>query len=215
MLDQTISKNNHAYQFRVDVLTDISDYKIKIAEMLTQEEFSDWICCLEIGDKSKKLHYQCIIWNKKLLSTKQRNTIKAKYFRINRDSKNSISFTDAKKIYNLASYVLKENNLENESHIITTLSPERRNLIPKWLSKNAIKSKWKQDLEDEILLIVSLDCFGRYPSIYDTVSKIITFYIEQEHPPPNRQMLYKHLLKYHPEYTITDYINSINIFPNM
>lgn len=211
MLDLTISPNNHAYQFRVDILNpDTSgNYAIQLCKMLTEEEFQDWICSYEIAPVSNKKHYQCILWHKKLLSQKERNRLKAKYFRRNRDTNNSISFTCAKKITNLSSYVMKDCS---QNEIITTLSLEKREKIPKWLTKNAIKSKWLKEVEDEILLICSLDVYGHYPTIYETVRKIIKFYIENDHPPPSRMTILKYLLKYHPNYSISNYIDDTYIF---
>jgi len=234
MLDNIISKGNYAYQFRVDILpvhdkvmidgisVDISGdvnllkkyYSVELCKFLTQEEFQDWICSFEVSPAGKH-HYQCIIWHSKILSTKDRNQLKAKYFRKNRDSKNSISFTDAKKIANLSSYVLKdqeefESKTDiNEDNLITTLTFEQIESIPKWLTKNALKNKWKKELEDEILIIISEDVYGRRPSKFKFATEVIEFHIKNDHPPPSRMALYKLLLKYLPSYTTSDYLQDI------
>lgn len=218
MLDTIISPNNHAYQFRVDVLPDpeisedVNILKqhtcIQLCKMLTQEEFADWLCCFEISEAGKH-HYQCIIWHKKLLSQKDRNKLKAKYFRKNRDTNNSISFTDAKKITNLSSYVLKDQDDYPGNNIISTLTIEKVKEIPSWLTKNALKSKWKKELEDEILIIISEDVYGHRPSKFSFAQQVIEFHIKNDHPPPSKMMLYKLLLKYHPSYTVPEYMADI------
>lgn len=209
VLDNTISKGNYAYQFRVDVLEDKKQTELSLCSMLTQEEFKDWICCLEYGATTNKPHYQCIIWHNKKYTQKEKNNIKAKYFRKNRDTTNSISFTDAKKIVNLSSYVLKEGN-----DIITTLTENQVKDIPRWLSKIAMKTAWSKQVEDEMLLLCSKDVYGRYPSTIHVAKLITKYYLEESHPPPTRSKLFKLLLKYHPEFSIEDYLHRINFIQN-
>lgn len=241
MLDNIISKGNHAYQFRVDILPEAypsvvdvnilkQKYLTQICKMLTQEEFEDWLCCFEIAPNTGKHHYQCIIWHRQFLSTKTRNDMKAKYFRKNRDSKNAISFTDAKKIVNLSSYVMKdqseyesiidENQVMDpsgqftEHNYMTTLTYEQISLIPKWLTKNAIKSKWKKEVEDECLLIISEDEYGRRPNKLQFGAAVLKFFIEQGHDPPSRMGLFKLALRFLPSYTYSDYMNDIGYINN-
>lgn len=215
MLDLTISPQNHAYQFRVDVLDSSGAlfpkqcYKKQLAIMLGEEEFRDYICSLEVGEKTGKLHYQCILWHRNKLTTKERNRIKAKYFRKNRDTPNSISFTDAKKITNLASYCLKDLDEENKKYLLCSLSDEKREKLPDWLTKNAIKQKWEKEVEDEMLLLISEDVYGHRPSPYNVGKSIVEFYLKNDHPFPTRMKLYKLLLKYHPEFTIDDYLKYV------
>jgi hypothetical protein len=135
--------------------------------------------------------------------------MKAKYFRKNRDTNNSISFTDAKKIVNLTSYVLKDQDDYPGHNIISTLTKEQVNKIPEWLTKNALKSKWKQELEDEILIIISEDVYGHRPNKFKFGLEVIKFHIDNDHPPPSKLMLYKLLLKYLPSYTASDYMTDI------
>lgn len=221
MLDNIISINNHAYQFRVDILPDESisedvnilkkHYSLQICKMVTQEEFADWLCCFEISEAGKH-HYQCILWHSKILSQKDRNTLKAKYFRKNRDTNNSISFTDAKKIVNLTSYVLKDQDDYPGDNIISTLTKDQVHKIPQWLTKNALKTKWKKELEDEILIIISEDVYGNRPTKCKFALEVIKFHIENDHPPPSKTMLFKLLLKYLPSYTAEDYMRDLGIF---
>ena len=235
MLDTIISKNNYAYQFRVDVLDAYKQIMIKgklydinhdadllkqyymqqLCKFVVQEEFADWICAFEIAPKSGKPHFQCILWHKEKFTETKKNSLKAKYFRKNRDTKNSISFTSAKKINNLSSYVFKdhqeyqENQNVEDHNLISTLNYEQVILIPKWLTKNALKAKWKQDLEDQILIIISEDEYGRRPTKHAFARQVIQFYIQEDHPPPSRMCLYKLLLKYLPSYTIETYLEDI------
>lgn len=207
MQDNHISKGNYAYQFRVDVITTIEKLEYKLVLFLTEEEFSDYHCFLEKGEKTNKYHYQCIIWHKKLLTTKQRNLLKAKYFLPQRNKKNAISFTSAKKIVNLTSYCQKdisENNLN-----ISTLTEEQLSKIPKWLTKNALKTKWKQQEQDFCLLHASMDVYGRYPQPLQFAKDIIKEYRDNDKHPPTKYKLYKLQLKYLPTYTINDYLRDI------
>ncbi len=242
MLDTIISPNNHAYQFRIDLLPtasfyckDVSNgvvdlgllqksYMTQICKFLTEYEFKDWIISFETS-KANKHHYQGIIWHSNVISQKEKNKLKAKYFRENRDSKNSISFTDAKKIVNLSSYVfkdqqhyqdlIKDNQEQNmQGHLtnhtfMTTLTYQQVSLIPKWLTKEKMKAQWKKELEEHILFTISEDIYGHRPSIITTAQSIVTFHIQQDHPPPSRMMLYKLLLRYHPSYTTDNYLTDI------
>ena len=243
MLDTIISPDNHAYQFRIDLLPsasfyckDVSNgvvdlgllqksYMIQICKFLTQEEFTDWIISFETSNAGKH-HFQGIIWHANVISQKDKNKLKAKYFRENRDSKNSISFTDAKKIVNLSSYVFKDQQHyqdlikenQEQDHItgqltnhtfMTTLTYTQVSLIPKWLTKEKMKAAWKSELEDHILLTISEDVYGRRPSVLTTAQEIVEFHIKQDHPPPSRMMLYKLLLRYHPSYTTDNYLTDI------
>lgn len=237
MLDTIISPNNYAYQFRVDILPSASfyckdassnevvdvnllrkKYMTQICKLLTQEEFVDWVVSFEISPSGKH-HYQCILWHSRVLSTKDRNSLKSKYFRTNRDSKNSISFTCAKKVINLSSYVFKDHQefqdltdesiIQNHDLLLTTLKWEQINLIPKWLTKEKMKAKWKQDLEDEILLIVSKDRFGHYPTKFDFAKDVLKFHIKNDKDPPHKARLFKLALKYLPTYTEEHYLVDI------
>lgn len=212
MLDNTISPGNYAYQFRVDILTTTNEYQNKICNMLTEEEFADWVCSYEIGAETGKPHYQCILWSSNPLSQKERNRIKAKYFRKNRDSKNSISFTDAKKISNLTAYVMKDASQHSqEMELICSLSPEKREKIPEWLTKNGLRQKFEKELETELVEnIIVQDSYGRYPSMLSTAKSIVEYYLKEDHAPPGRAKLFKLLLKHHPEYLIEDYLTSIS-----
>lgn len=219
-----ISPTNYAYQFRVDILPikDISGdvnilkkhYSLQLCKMVTQEEFADWLCCYEVSDNGKH-HYQCILWKQgPVLTQKQRDGMKAKYFRENKNSKNAISFTDAKKIVNLTAYVLKDQEEMDEknypnNNIITTLTLEQIQKIPTWLTKHALKNQWKKELEDEILLIISEDVYGRRPTKIQFAKQVIKFHIDNQHPPPSKLMLFKLLLKYLPSYTEENYLVDI------
>lgn len=207
MNDKVISIGNYAYQFRVDVMDTHPTTEIQLCKFLTQEEFTDWHCFLEKGEKTNKLHYQSIIWHKRLLTTKQRNELKAKYFLPQRNKKNSISFTSAKKIVNLTSYVQKDISENDIKH--STLTPEQLSKIPKWLTQQAIKTKWKKTIEEFCLLHASLDVYGRYPTPLDFAINIIKEYKHYDKAPPTRYTLYKLQLKYLPTYTITDYLKDV------
>ena len=78
VLDNTISKGNYAYQFRVDVLEDKKTTELALCTMLTQEEFKDWVCCLEYGETTNKPHYQCIIWHSKNITQKEKIQVEKK-----------------------------------------------------------------------------------------------------------------------------------------
>lgn len=207
MNDTIISIGNYAYQFRVDVIQTHPTTEIQLCALLTQEEFTDWHCFLEKGEKTHKLHYQCIIWHKRLLTTKKRNALKAKYFPAQRLSKNAISFTSAKKIVNLSSYVQKDASQNNLN--ITTLTPDQLAKIPKWLTKNAIKNAWIKTEQEFCLLHASLDVYGRYPTALDFTINIIKEYKQHDRCPPTKYKLFKLQLKYLPNYTITDYLHDI------
>ena len=209
MIDNNISKGNWAYQFRVDILTTLEEYQEQLGKMLTEQEFADWICCLEKGEKTNKLHYQCILWHKDKFHTNKMQALKSKYFRKNRNQRNAISFTDAKKIVNLSSYVMKDNEKENE--VISSLTIEQREKIPKWLTKEAMKNKWKNEVEEYMELIC------REPvcdTIYNTMKHLIKYYLHHDHAPPNKHTVYKLLLKHHPEYNIMRYINDFILVEN-
>ena len=137
--------------------------------------------------------------------------MKAKYFRKNRDSKNSISFTDAKKIVNLSAYVMKDADEHyKEMELISSLSDEKREMIPQWLTKNAMKLKFDKGLEEAIENeIIVQDDYGRYPNMVTAVKSIIEYYLKANHAPPTKMKLFKLLLMYHPEYTIDDYLQAI------
>lgn len=240
MLDTIISPNHHAYQFRVDILPnpsfakDLSGnlnqlqqrYMERICDMLADEEFVDWIVSFETSPSGKH-HYQSIIWHSHLLSTKERNRMKSKWFRTNRDSKNAISFTTAKKIINLSSYVFKDHQefqqvvqqpIINHNLFYTSLSWDQIKLIPEWLTREKMKAQFKTELEEHILFIISEDEYGHRPTVLSTATAIVKFYIQHDHAPPSRYLLYKLLLRYHPAYTPQNYLYDIGFinqdYPN-
>ena len=196
MEDTFICLGKWAYSFRidkseVDLMNEVQWILNKTSKYLLREEK---------GDKTNKVHLQGILWFPKKLCTK--DTIK--YRNHFRREKGGISFISAKKVKSLSAYCNK-----SEGELITNLTTFEISQIPKWLNQKDI---WKIELEKFLTTISKR--YNEPTQQQDFVITIIEYYIQHEKAPPNRNTLYKQLLKYYKFYTYTNYISDINLFSN-
>lgn len=156
MEDTVVCKGLYAYQFRVD-LSGSPQSTAEIRTFLDKFDFVKYLGEFEIGDKTKKPHYQMCIWRKTEFTsseqTKARNYWRGKTCK----TKQPVSLTSAKKIANLCAYCQKDNTyfdthpegwtikMENQPKMtdyfqhLNNLSKEERMAIPQWQTKNALK----------------------------------------------------------------------------
>lgn len=184
-----------AYQLRVDSTHDISSVKI-LERFIIDYDVQKWLFAHEIGKRTKKPHYQGIIYLKKELKDNDRNKIRY-YFktRIKVNTKQPVSITKAKNPVNLESYclkqqqdqtlrMLKECNGTEMSVLITSYSQGELDAIPEWKDV----SNFKQDLQKLIEQTEETDNL-------EFCKKIIDCYIMYDKSPPQKTMLFKYLLK--------------------
>jgi hypothetical protein len=178
------------------------EHKERINLML-KEHFIKWIVCIENGKHSNKVHYQGILWSNKPIENAEKN-IKQYYFpaQKNRLKDNSISFTTAKKIKNLASYVSK-----SSYYIFNNLTTDEMSLIPKWLSKQNLKEEWKLKVKKHIE-----QCVKDGLTTKQTLCSIVEFYWENDKQQPHRKTAQYLLGRYHPNYHSIDVADSYNLF---
>lgn len=234
MEDNIIFKNKFAYQFRVDMIKEELDdddnliakrvfndvpnpidintpfgqlhkEHIDRIELMLKEHFNKYIVCIENGKNTNKIHYQAILWSDKRIDNAEKN-IKQKYFSLqkNRFKDNSISFTTAKKIKSLASYVSK-----SSYYIFNNLTTEQLSQIPKWLSKQNMKEEWKDKVRKHIE-----ECVKDRLTAQQTLCSIVEFYWDNNKQHPHRKTAQYLLGKYHPNYHSIDVCDSYNLFSN-
>ncbi len=144
MEDTIIIKTQYAYMLRADILP---GYPETIDDTVLEQWIGHSGCTyylgkIETGSETGKLHYQLIVWFEQKLSgkemTKQRNWWRGKCG----THKNNHAFTSARKVVTLASYSTKD-----LGDLITNLSPEQLQLVPKWQNKKALKENKKEEFE--------------------------------------------------------------------
>lgn len=204
MEDSIIVKDFYAYSLRVDAkprtYNDPSDNILLLKEF---QRFYDRLCpksrylvYIEQSKVVKKTHIQGILWLPSKQSTTETAASRAWWKR----PKGGISFTSAKKIKSLCSYVGKDKGSN-----ITNLNPEQLSRITEWKDH---KELWTVKLDKQLQLLVS-----ETNGVFDYAHSVIEFYIANSKAPPNRATLYKHLLRHHPQFTTDDYCSCINLFP--
>lgn len=197
MEDIFICKGYYAYSFRLDKIEETSI--VQEVQWILHKTIR-YLLRMEKGDKTAKEHLQGILWFKNKLKTREI----IKYRNHFRREKGGISFISAKKVKSLSVYCNK-----SEGKLITNLTIEQMELVPTWVNE---KFAWK-----EILTKKLEELSKKYWEPYckqEFVSALIHFYMENKKSPPNRNMLYKHLLNYYISYGMTDYICDINLFRN-
>jgi len=197
MEDDTIVKKHYAYSFRVDYVHDCSKVMLtKLDEWLGKSKVVHCLIFTEIAEKTKKLHYQGIVWFKQKPTGKNLTKYRNWWCR----PQGSISLVSAKKIISLSSYVAKDKEI-----IKTSLSPAQMALIPEW--KLDQKKVWKDQVEEKAKQLVS-ETNGKY----DYVNALVDYYIVSGKAPPTRNTIYKFLLRNHPDFDAADYIHDLGMF---
>jgi len=153
----------------------------------------------EYGSETNKEHLQGIIWFSKKLLTKDIIKLRNHF----RREKGQISFISAKKTKSLASYCNK-----SQGDLLSNLTDEEFSRIPEWQN---VKDDWKNKLH---IFLTKLKYTSAYDFPSDFCQEIIKFYLENDKAPPNRNTLFKHLLKYHDQYNAKEYLQDINLFTN-
>ena len=169
------------YQLRVDGPTTSDTIKC-MEEFLKNWEVQKYLIAHEIGKKTKKLHFQGIIFSKKELKDNCRNKIRY-YFKTRMPKTNArqpVSITKARDVPNLESYCKKTENI-----ILTNYTAKELSDIPEWKDIDRHKDAvWKYIREDSKEHNNSKFC-----------RKLVKIYIEHDKQPPTKNMLYKYLLK--------------------
>lgn len=207
MEDTTIVKGFYCYSFRVDYVAEGALTMIKrLREWLKKYSVPHYACVEEVADKTKKLHFQSIIWLKTKINEKVKTAMRNWWGR----EKGHISFTKAKKPKNLLSYINKtipdtQEGQSLKTLIITNLTKEQLALAPKWIVD--LKKVWKDELEIEAKSLATQDL-----GIQDYCCRLIDYYNLNNKTPPMRTTLYKFLLRYHHDFSSKDYFNEMGMF---
>lgn len=229
MEDTIIKPGHYAFQFRIDLLdnknerifinpdyapdekiniNDVTATKLEYREILKvmlEVHFSYYFIFVECGGDTGKVHLQGVIWSKHNYHNKFLNSLKSKYFFRHRTVKNSLSITNAKRITNLCSYVAKDGDA-----FMSNLTDEDVSKFPDWIKRESVnKKEFKKQLIARIEIEIEKDSSPRQIALM-----IIEEYWNNRMRQPARMDIIKYLGWYHPEYTPSDYLNNINIFPS-
>lgn len=132
MQDTVIVLNHFAYQLRIDIDCP-TKFTTDFIAFISHFKIANYLGKIETAPKSGKLHFQSIIWTDVKLNNlpTYRNWWKPRASK----TQQSVSFTSAKKIINLASYTQKD-----DGEVITNLSSDQLLLVPQWDVHGAKKS---------------------------------------------------------------------------
>ena len=178
--ESTPVDNLSAYQLRVDAPDEAWTHAV-IESFLKEFDIVRYLIAHELGEKTKKPHYQGIIFSKKELKDNCRNKIRY-YFktRIKVNTKQPVSITKAKNVKNLEAYCMKTKNIK-----LTNYTKEEIEEIPEWdMTHNNYFRKKLSELYDDTTMTNKGFC-----------KKCILLHIEYDKCPPTKNMLYKYLLK--------------------
>lgn len=197
MEDTHIIKGKFIYSFRVDYDGDTPEYMLaRLKEWIEHFDIAEYAIFSEISKKVKKLHYQGAVWTDtpraKADLTKMRNWWGR--------SKGGISLAQAKNLKSLTAYVAKDGELTHNS-----LTKAQLALFPTWVTD--LRKVWLKQLEQKAEQLVA-ETNGKY----EYVHALINFYTKMKKAPPTRNTLYKFLLRYHPEFEASDYVNDLGMF---
>jgi len=142
------------------------------------EEITHYYGKIEIGEKTKKKHYQMVLWTKEETTQKQRNKLR-KYW-TDKFGKGTCAIAVARK-KTLPSYCNKE-----EGKLITNLDSEALERIPEWITKE--EKKLTFDKQVDRLAI------GRNKAQY---ANAIMELCRELNRRPNRNMINYFLWKHH------------------
>lgn len=169
------------YQLRVDGQLTTETIKC-MQDFLKSWEVVRYLIAHEVGKKTKKPHFQGIIFSKKELKDNCRNKIRY-YFKSRMPKTNArqpVSITKARDVPNLESYCKKTNNIA-----LTNYTQPEIEKISEWTDKDKHK-----DAVWEYIRNGSKD-----DNNFSFCSKLVKIYIEHDKQPPTKMMLYKYLLK--------------------
>lgn len=138
MKDNIIKLGYYAYMLRVDVLNEFNEALEWFHEWKQKYNCVYYIVGQEISQEGKP-HLQSIVWfeNEIMDKPKLRNWWKTR----SANTKQSVAFTSAKKIQNLAKYSKKDNNY------ITNLHEEEIKKIGKWETPAKARAEWSEKLQ--------------------------------------------------------------------
>lgn len=183
-----------AYQLRVDAPQEAWSHAV-IESFIKEFNVERFLISHEIGEKTKKPHYQGIIYTKKELKDNCRNKIRY-YFktRIKAKTRQPVSITKAKNIQSLEAYCMKTGNIRLTNYTKGELSD-----IPEWQDKDNFKRQIIKLLEDS------------KPTNVAFARRIVRTYINNDKQPPSKQMIYKYLLK-SKRMSTAQYLREIGMF---
>lgn len=138
MKDNIVKLGYYAYMLRVDVLNDFNEAVQWFHEWKQKYDCVYYIVGQEIS-KEGKPHLQSVVWfeNEIMNKPKLRNWWKTR----SANTKQSVAFTSAKKIQNLAKYSKKDNNY------ITNLHNEEIKKIGNWETPAKARAEWSEKLQ--------------------------------------------------------------------
>jgi hypothetical protein len=199
MEDTLICPGKYVHSLRVDYLDNTrEEIEIKLKKWAEKNDsiIHKYIAFEEKGETTQKLHLQGAVWTKQSLSNSVKNKMRNWWKR----PKGHISFTIAKNVKSLVAYVSKD-----EGAYWTTLSETQIDLFPKW--DNDPITTWKKNLEKKCKQLVS-ETNGKY----EYCEAIIDYYTKNQKAPPTRNTLYKYMLRYHPQFTSSNYLVDLGMF---
>lgn len=143
MKDTIVINDHHMLMFRMDCVGELADatdpeYDIKQFKK-KYTEITHYYGKIEIGEKTKKKHYQMVLWTKEETTQKQRNKLR-KYW-TDKFGKGTCAIAQARK-KTLPSYCNKE-----QGNLITNLDSGALERIPKWITKEEKKLTFDKQVD--------------------------------------------------------------------
>lgn len=186
MEDTIILKQHYLYMFRWDAEATAESQQFML-DTLEEMNITNFVGKHEIGKETKKPHYQMAVWCENKKSEKDKDLIRKRFKRSDLTHKTKgapCAFKSGRKIQSLTSYCLKD-----EGEIITNLSKQLLDKIPKWKNKSAEKLAFNDKVNN---YVGSLE-----PGHLEIkVELIIKFYISHDVMPPSRGRMLFLLLKH-------------------
>jgi hypothetical protein len=148
---------------------------------------TNWCGKHEIGETTKKPHYQMAVWCEHVKTEKEKDFIRKRFKRskLTYVTKGApCAIKSGRKIQSLASYCLKD-----DGATITNLNVKLVKKIPQWVNKTAEKAMFNDKLA---LFITKIEDTNVLPTIH----KIIDFHVENFKLPPGRARMLYLLLKH-------------------
>jgi hypothetical protein len=200
--DEIVVPGYYAYLLRVDYLDNSQEEIIKMLDKFIEDEnIEAFHIYEEVATKTKKLHIQAIVWSDRIYTPKMSQQVKRTYFKkIYNKKPRGIAFTDARKPQNLASYSMKD-----QEEIMSSLSQEELDRIPRWKNIKEYKDKeFKDNLKIKMKEMKDYD-------ITSFMMEVTRIHWENERAQPARHTMIKYLGIYNKNYTVEDYVDSLGI----
>lgn len=145
MEDTVVLKQHYIYMFRLDIVQ-VENHvptEDRLVDYFDKYKICNWVGKREVGEKTKKLHWQLAIWSEHKKTNKQ--IVAMRKYWTDKLGKACCAIKSGRKIESLCSYCLKE-----EGFTFTNLSEEVLARIQKWKNKTAEKEQFQDKLKNYI-----------------------------------------------------------------